>query len=90
MQNLKKIFHKKNIDIKKGDILKITVCVDGGFEELVSDAFDFDVVLNSWGYMVEGKIINPFKLSNYTRDGSIKFVADIKFVRKAKDTDELR
>ncbi|REE69637.1 hypothetical protein A8990_13234 [Paenibacillus taihuensis] len=89
-QNLNKILPKQYPEIKKGDTIRLTVFVDGDLQELVSGAFDLDVFFNSWEYMAQGKTLRPFKLMKYTREGSIKLEADIKMVRKAKDTNELK
>jgi hypothetical protein len=81
------IYTTPNFLIKKGTVIKIKVWMEGATEEFDRDTFRS--FIDSWTYALGEKDIKPFKTLSFNAFENA-FEAEIKFIRKNKDIDELK
>ncbi|WP_422661280.1 hypothetical protein ACK8P5_12670 [Paenibacillus sp. EC2-1] len=88
-QNIDEIYTKPPFSLVKGNIINLTVKVEGDFEQFESSPLGMRAILTHWIYQIPGKDIKPFKLQGYSKTDK-SFSAELKICRKSKEVDELR
>ncbi|RAP78550.1 hypothetical protein [Paenibacillus montanisoli] len=87
-QEVHEIYTNK-IEYKKGNTLKLLVCVEGNLHDFAANGFGVEVILHNWAYMDKGKTIKPFKLLNYVLIDTDKFEAHLDVIKKSTTMDEV-
>lgn len=88
-QNIDEIYTEPPFSLVKGNIINLTVKVEGDFEQFESNPLGMRAILTHWIYQSPGKDIKPFELQRYSRTDK-SFSAELKICRKSKEIDELK